>query len=63
MKIINKVDDFYKNHKFIAIPVCGHEDDDGNYVYDLDTMQYEVDNAFESIGLNVLSIIEVEEDY
>ena len=50
MKIINKVDDFYKNHKFIAIPVCGHEDVDGNYVYDLDTMQDEVENAFESIG-------------
>ena len=54
---INKIEDYYKNHKFIAIPICGYEDDNGNYVYDLDSMQDEVDNAFESVGVNVLCTI------
>ena len=65
MKIINKIDDYYKNHKFIAIPVCGeYSKSNSKFIYDLDAMQDEVDNAFESIGVNVCcTISEVEEDY
>ena len=60
---VNKIEDYYKNHNFIAIPVCGYEDDDGSYVYDLDAMQDEVDNAFESLNVTVCcSITEVEKD-
>jgi hypothetical protein len=61
---VNKIDDYYKNHKFIAIPICGFNSRiDGKYIYDLIAMQDEVDNAFESLGVNVLcTLSEIQED-
>ena len=58
---VNKIEDYNKGGDFIAIAVYGYEDDNGNYVYDLDAIQDEIDNAFESLGVNVLcTISEVE---
>ena len=51
---INKIEDYYKNHKFIAIPICGDENEEGEFIYDLEAMQDEVDNAFKSLGEDVL---------
>ena len=61
---VNKIEDYYKDHKFIAIPVCGFKSKvDGEFVYDLDTMSDELDNAFLSLGVDVIcSITKYEEE-
>ena len=40
---------FYENHNKIEIPICFYEDDDGNKVYDLESMAEEFENELSKV--------------
>ena len=47
--------EFYKNHNKIEIPICFHEDDDGNKVFDLEAMAEEFQNELTKVvGVTVM---------
>ena len=45
----NIKNEFYKNHNKIEIPICFYEDDDGNKVYDLESMAEEFENELSKV--------------
>jgi len=46
---------FYENHNKIEIPICFYEDDDGNKVYDLESMAEEFENELSKVvGVTVM---------
>ena len=55
------MEDFYKYHEKIEIPICFYKDDDGNKVYDYETMAEEFENRLSKIT-NVTVMCSVSED-
>ena len=47
-------DDFYKNHDKIEIPICFYIDDDGNKVYDTESMRDEFDDKINKLIMEIL---------
>ena len=47
--VINQLNEFYKHHDKIEIPVCFYKDDDGNKVYDLEAMAEEFENTLSEL--------------
>ena len=45
----NDVDNFYRNHQKIEIPICFYKDDEGNKVYDYEAMAEEFENRLGKI--------------
>ena len=45
----NDVDNFYRNHQKIEIPICFYKDDEGNKVYDYEAMAEEFENRLSKI--------------
>ena len=46
---------FYENHNKIEIPICFYEDDDGNKVFDLESMAEEFENELTKVvGVTVM---------
>ena len=46
---------FYENHNKIEIPICFYEDDDGNKVFDLESMAEEFQNELTKVvGVTVM---------
>ena len=43
------VEDFYKHHNKIEVPICFYTDDDGNKVYDYEAMAEEFENRLSKI--------------
>ena len=51
----NNVDNFYRNHQKIEIPICFYKDDEGNKVYDYEAMAEEFENRLSKIvGVTVM---------
>ena len=49
-KNVNKsVDNFYKNHQKIEIPICFYKDDNGEKVYDYEVMAEEFENRLSKV--------------
>ena len=42
-------EDFYKHHNKIQVPICFYEDEDGNKVYDFETMAEEFENELSKL--------------
>ena len=61
-KVINELDDFYKNHKRIQIPICGYQDDDGTYVFDVEVMAEEFENEMSKLTNSTVMCTILEED-
>ena len=55
------MEDFYRYHEKIEIPICFYKDDDGNKVYDYETMAEEFENRLSKIT-NVTVMCSVSED-
>ena len=45
----NVVDNFYKNHQKIEIPICFYKDDNGEKVYDYEVMAEEFENRLSKV--------------
>ena len=43
------VDNFYKNHQKIEIPICFYKDDNGEKVYDYEVMAEEFENRLSKV--------------
>ena len=55
------MEDFYRYHEKIEIPICFYKDDDGNKVYDYETMAEEFENRLSKVT-NVTVMCSVSED-
>ena len=52
--------EFYKYHNKIQIPICFYEDEDGNKVYDFETMADEFENELSKLDDSVVVMLSVE---
>ena len=51
----NDVDNFYRNHQKIEIPICFYKDKEGNKVFDYEAMAEEFENRLsEVVGVTVM---------
>ena len=51
----NAVDNFYRHHQKIEIPICFYKDDEGNKVFDYEAMAEEFENRLsEVVGVTVM---------
>ena len=55
------MEDFYRYHEKIEIPICFYKDDEGNKVYDYEAMAEEFENRLSKIT-NVTVMCSVSED-
>ena len=55
------MEDFYRYHEKIEIPICFYKDDEGNKVYDYEAMAEEFENRLSKVT-NVTVMCSVSED-